>query len=86
MSVTLLIVDVAILCKLYKVRCNLVHPLNGALSGQYVPGQVTRGALVVDRFTIGATSMQNLAVPQALLLLLLLLLKKIGNARPGEGD
>ena len=38
--------SVAVLCMLYKIRCNPVHPLNGALPGPYVPARVTRGALV----------------------------------------
>ena len=42
--------SVAVLCMLYKIRCNLVHPLNGALPGQYVPVRVTRGALVAHRY------------------------------------
>ena len=43
--------SVAILCMLYKIRCNPVHPLNGALPGPYVPVWITRGALVAHRFT-----------------------------------
>ena len=43
--------SVAVLCFLYKIWCNLVHPLNGALPGQYVPVRVTRGALVAHRYT-----------------------------------
>ena len=43
--------SVAVLCMLYKIRCNPVHPLNGALPGPYVPVQVTRGALVAHRYT-----------------------------------
>ena len=43
--------SVAILCMLYKIRCNLVHPLNGALPGPYMPVRVTHGALVAHRFT-----------------------------------
>ena len=38
--------SVAVLCMLYKIRCNPMHPLNDALPGQYVPVRVTRGALV----------------------------------------
>ena len=38
--------SVAVLCVLYKVRRNPMHPLNGALPGPYVPVRVTRGALV----------------------------------------
>ena len=33
------------------IRCNLVHPLNGAPPGPYVPVRVTRGALVAHRHT-----------------------------------
>ena len=29
--------SVAVLCMLYKIRCNPVHPLNGALPRRYVP-------------------------------------------------
>ena len=29
--------SVAILCMLYKIRCDQVHPLNGVLPGPYVP-------------------------------------------------
>ena len=43
--------SVAILCILYKIRCNPVLPLNGALPGPYVPVRVTRGALVAHWFT-----------------------------------
>ena len=49
MSVTFLIVD-PVLCMLYKIRCNPVHPLNGALPGPHVPARVTRGALVAHRY------------------------------------
>ena len=43
--------SVAVLCMLYKIRCNPVHPLNCALPGPYVPVRVTRGALVAQRDT-----------------------------------
>ena len=43
--------SVAVLCMLYEIRCNPVHPLNGALPGLYVPARVTRGALVAHRYT-----------------------------------
>ena len=43
--------SVAVLCLLYKIRCNPMHPLNGALPGPYVPVRVTRGALVAHRYT-----------------------------------
>ena len=38
--------SVAVLCMLYKIRCNPVHALYGALPGLYVPARVTRGVLV----------------------------------------
>ena len=43
--------SVAVLRMLYNIRCNSVHPLNGALPGPYVPVRVTRGALVAHRYT-----------------------------------
>ena len=43
--------SVAVLCILYKIKCNPVHLLNGALPGPYVPVRVTRGALVAHRYT-----------------------------------
>ena len=43
--------SVAIQCMLCKIRCNPVHPLNGALPGPYVSVWITRGALVAHRFT-----------------------------------
>ena len=43
--------SVAVLCMFYKIRCNPVHPLNGALPGPYVPAWVTLGALVAHRYT-----------------------------------
>ena len=42
---------VAVLCMLYKIRCNPVHPLNDALPGPYVPVRVTPVALVAHRYT-----------------------------------
>ena len=43
--------SVAILYMLYKIGCNMVHPLNCALPGPYVPVRVTRFALVAHRYT-----------------------------------
>ena len=37
--------------------CNSMHPLNGDLPGPYVPVRVTRGALVVHRYTFVPISM-----------------------------
>ena len=44
---------VAVLCMLYKIRCSIMHHLNGALPGKYVPVRVTRGTLVAHRHTYG---------------------------------
>ena len=41
----------AVLCMLYKIRCNPMHSLNDVLPGPYVPVRVTRGALVAHRCT-----------------------------------
>ena len=43
--------SVAVLCMLYKIRCNPMYPLDDALPGPYVPVRVTRGALVAHRYT-----------------------------------
>ena len=43
--------SVAVLCMLYKIRCNPKHPLCGALPVLYVPVRVTRGALIAHRYT-----------------------------------
>ena len=40
--------SVAVLCMLYTIRCNPVHPLNGALPGPYVP---MRLHVVAQRYT-----------------------------------
>ena len=43
--------SVAVLCMLYKIRCNLMHPLCGALPVPYMSVRVTRGALIAQRYT-----------------------------------
>ena len=43
--------SVAVLCVLYKIRCDPLHPLCGALPVPYVPVHVTRGAVLAHRFT-----------------------------------
>ena len=43
--------SVVILCILYKIRCNPMHTLNGALPGTIKPVRVTLGALVAHRYT-----------------------------------
>ena len=43
--------SVAVLCMLYKIRCNKVHPFYGALPGPYLPVRAPRGARVAHRYT-----------------------------------
>ena len=43
--------SVAVLCMLYKIRCNPRHPLYGALPLPYVPVRVTRGAVIARGYT-----------------------------------
>ena len=43
--------SVAVLCMLYKIRCDPMHPLYGTLPGLYVPVQITCGALVAHSYT-----------------------------------
>ena len=43
--------SVAVLCMLYRIRCEPMYPLNDALPGPYVPVRVTRGVLVTHRYT-----------------------------------
>ena len=57
--------SVAVLCMLYKIRCNPMQALNCALHGPYVPVLVTCGALVAHRYTyLYTASLQNIAVQQ----------------------
>ena len=42
--------SVAVLCMLYKIRCNPMRPLNDALPRPYVSVRVTLGALVAHRY------------------------------------
>ena len=43
--------SVSVLCMLYKIRCNPMHPLYGALPVPYMPVRVTRGAVIAHRYT-----------------------------------
>ena len=54
--------SVAVLCMLYKIRCNPMHPLNSALPGPYVPvAGYTRCSGCTSEH-LCTTSLQNLAV------------------------
>ena len=56
--------SVAVLCMLYKIRCDLVHPLNGALPGPYVPVRVYTRCSDNTSVHLCTASLQNLAVQQ----------------------
>ena len=43
--------SVAVLSMLYKIRCNPMHPLYGALPVPYVPVRVTCGTVIAHRYT-----------------------------------
>ena len=43
--------SVVVLYMLYKIRCNPMHPLHGALPVPYVPVRLTRGAVIAHRYT-----------------------------------
>ena len=43
--------SVAVLCMLYKIRCNLMHPLYGTLPVPCVAARVTCGAVIAHRYT-----------------------------------
>ena len=46
--------SVAVLCMLFKIKSNSMHPLSCALPLPYVPARVTRGALVPHRHSFAA--------------------------------
>ena len=43
--------SVAVLCVLYKIRCNQMHPLYGALPVPYMPVRGTHGTVIAHQFT-----------------------------------
>ena len=55
--------SMAVLCMLYKIRCNPVHPLNGALPGPYLPVRVTLGALDAHRNTYALPRYSRTFIP-----------------------
>ena len=42
--------SVAVLCMLYKIRCNPMHPLYEFLPASYVPVRVTPGAVIAHLY------------------------------------
>ena len=61
--------SVAVLCMLYKIRCNPMHPFNDALPVPYVPVRVTRSALVAHRYTYAPPCCRTLQYPSTFVLL-----------------
>ena len=43
--------SVAVLCMLYMIKCNQLHPLYGALPVPYVPVRVSCGTVIAHRYT-----------------------------------
>ena len=41
---------------LYKIRCNPMHPLHGALPEPFIPVRVTRGDVIIHRYTYAPPS------------------------------
>ena len=43
--------SVVVLCTMYKILCNPMHPLDGALPVPYMPVRVSRGAVIAHWYT-----------------------------------
>ena len=71
--------SVAVLCMFYKIRCNPVHPLNGALPGPYVPERVTRGPLVAHRYTYAPPRCRTLQYGRTFIALSVFLWNDLAN-------
>ena len=71
--------SVPVLCMLYKIRCNPVHPLNGDLPGPYVPARVTGGALVAHRYTYAPPSWRTSQYSRTFIILSVSLLNDPAN-------
>ena len=71
--------SMAVLCMLYKIRCNPVHPLNGALPGLYVPARVTRGVLVTHRNTYAPPRCRTLQYRKTFILFSVSLWNNLAN-------
>ena len=73
--------SVAVLCMLYKIRCNQMHPLCGALPVSYVPVRVTRGALIAHRYTCAPPRCRTSQYRRIFILLLNISLERSGWPR-----
>ena len=59
----------AVLCMLYKIRCNPMRTLYGDLPGPYVPVRVIRSALVAHRYTYAQPGCSTLHYSRTFILL-----------------
>ena len=71
--------SMAVLCMLFKIRCNAMHLLNGALPGPYVSVRVTRGALVTRRYTYAPPRCRTLQYSRAFIPLSVSLWNDLAN-------
>ena len=63
----------------FNIRCNPLHPLNGALPGPYVPAKVTRSALVAHRYTYTPPRCRTLQYSRTFILFLVSLWNNLAN-------
>ena len=71
--------SVAVLFMPYKIRCNLVHPLNGPLPGPYVPVRITCGALVAHPNTFAPPRCRTSLLSRTFIPLLVSLWNDLAN-------
>ena len=71
--------SVAILCVLYKIRCNPMHPLYGALPVLYVPVWVTHSAVIAHRCTYATPSCRTSQYRRTFILLSVSLWKDLSD-------
>ena len=70
--------SVAVL-RMFYIRCNPVHPLNGALPGPYVPVRVTRSALIAHRCTCAPPRCRTLQYSRTFIPFLMSLWNDLAN-------
>ena len=71
--------SLVVLCMFYKFRCNPMHNLYGALPDPHVPVRVTRGALIVHRYTSAPPSCRTLQYRRTFIPLSVSLWNDLGN-------
>ena len=71
--------SVSVLCTLYKILCNPMHPLYGALPVPYVLVRVTRGAVIAHRYTLASRRCRSSQYPSTLIPLSVSLRSDLGD-------